>query len=173
MNFLLEIFKFLTEDVLLEKLSPVFYLNQYHKGVLLRRGVFVRELHTGWNFKLPITDRFLTCNSQADTYYLSNVNITTTDNVTASVSACFEVWVTEPFKYLLEANDAPSNIRDIAMGVLAGELIDLNWDEISRRKTLNAIMRNLNRDLKSYGVEISRFWFTDITKTRSFTLINQ
>jgi hypothetical protein len=173
MNFLLEIFKFLTEDVLLEKLSPVFYLNQYHKGVLLRRGVFVRELHTGWNFKLPITDRFLTCNSQADTYYLSNVNITTTDDITASVSACFEVWITDPFKYLLEANDAPSNIRDIAMGVLAGELIDLNWDEISRRKTLNAIMRNLNRDLKSYGVEISRFWFTDITKTRSFTLINQ
>lgn len=173
MNFILEILRFLTEEVLLEKLSPVFYMNQFHKGVLTRRGIYVRELVHGWNFKWPLIDRFLTCNSLPDTYYLSNVNVTTADNQTVSVSSCLEVIVTDPYKYLLEANDAASNIRDISMGVLAHELIDLNWEDINRRKTFNAIHRSLNRDLQSYGVEVLRFWFTDVTKTRSFTLINQ
>ena len=172
-NFIIEAIKYLGEDVLLSKISPGFFVNQYQGGILLRRGIYKRDLKAGWNFKLPIIDRFLTCVTTLETAFITNVNITTKDTKACTVSACFEYNVTDCKKYLLDTNDAPTNIKDVGMGCIADALIDSDWEEISKRKTINEIKRTLNKELSTYGVSVTRFWFTDITITRVFTLFRQ
>ena len=172
-NFLIEALKYLGEDVLLSKLSPVFFVNQYQGGVLLRRGKFCRDLQVGWNFKIPIVDRFLTCTSTLETVLIANVNITTKDGKAITVSTSFEYHIHNPKQFLLDTNDAPSNIKDVAMGCIADCLIDCEWDDISKRKTNNAIKKTLNQELNQYGVTVTRFWFTDVITTKVFTLFQQ
>lgn len=172
-NFLIEALKYLGEEVLLHKVSPLFFVNQYQGGVLLRSGKYHKDLKHGWNFKLPVTDRFLTCTTTLETAFISNVNITTKDNKPCTVSASFEYRIEDCKKYLLDTNDAPTNIKDVGMGCIADSLIDTTWDDISKRKTMNEIKRTLNKELSTYGVLVTRFWFTDITITRVFTLFNQ
>ncbi len=170
---LIELLKYLGETILLDRISPVFFMYQYQRGVLVRAGVYVGNLKPGWNFKRPVTDRFIVCNAALETMFASNINITTSDGKSCTVSSCFEYTVIDEYKFLILANDATSNIRDISMGCIADNLIDLNWADINRRKTINDIKRTLNKDLDQYGINVLRFWFTDLTTTRVFTLVNQ
>lgn len=170
---IIELLRYLGEQVLLEKISPVFFVYQYQKGVLLRRGIFLRLLKHGWNWKAPVIDRYHVCNAVLETMFITNVNITTNDNKPCTVSCCFEYAIADERKWLLDANDAESNIKDISMGVIADILFDLDWVDLSKRRTLNSIVRKLNDSFDLYGVTVKRFWFTDLTQTRVFTLFNQ
>ena len=170
---LIELLKWLGEQVLLEKVSPLFFVYQYQKGVILRRGIFLRTVKAGWNRKLPITDRYHVVNAALETMFITNVNITTADNKPCTVSCCFEYVIEDEKKWLLDANDAESNIKDISMGVVADILFKQDWEDIRKRKTINSIVRDLNNSFEGYGATVKRFWFTDLTQTRVFTLFNQ
>ena len=154
-------------------LAPYFILAEYEGGVLLRLGRYKKELKKGSNWKIPLIDTIVTTNVMTNTYAISNVNITTLDNKTISVSAVLEIDIFDVKSYLIDTNDADTNAADLARGIIADYLTDCTWEEVKDKKTLTKIKNKLKPEFAEMGISVNKLLFGDIAITRTFTLIKE
>lgn len=156
-----------------DQINPFVIVSQYESAILVRMGVYKRDLPVGLTF-LPLKplfiDQVLVVHNKRDTFSLENVNITTKDNKSASIGAVIEFEVVDPCLFFLEANDALSNAKDISNGVIADYLVDCNWEEIKQKTTRTEIRRKLGRELEEIGIKVRQVIFTNIAITRVFTI---
>lgn len=154
-----------------EHILPFCIVAEYEGGVLLRFGRYKKNLKKGINWKIPLVDYIISTYVTIDTLSLSNVNITTTDSRTITVGAAIEFDVYDVKKYLIDMNDARSNLIDISRGILADYLTDCKWHEIKDKKNLTKIKNKLKKETLNIGVDIKRVLITDIALTTTYTLI--
>jgi regulator of protease activity HflC (stomatin/prohibitin superfamily) len=166
-----------TFDWILEKwkdyLSPVVILRCYEGGVLLRLGTYKRELHEGWNWKIPFIDEVHTVIKTVDTFHVSAVDITTTDGKQVSVEPIIKFDIIEFKKYLVDTNQASDNLHDIARGVIADYLTDCDWEGIKKKTTLTQIKNKLKNECDDMGVTILKVYFGRIVTTKMFTVFKE
>lgn len=156
-----------------EQVNPFVIIDHYEAGIHMRLGRKVRDMDIGFHFvplKLLFIDKVLTVHTKKDTFHVSNVNVTTTDSKTVSVGAIIEYEVVDPTLYLIETNDAMSNMHDIARGVIADYLTDCTWEEIKQKPTLTKIKNRMKPQFQDMGVSIKQILFGDIAQSRTFTI---
>lgn len=152
-------------------ISPIVVLRCYEGGVLLRLGKFKRELKEGINIKIPFIDEVHTVVKTEDTFQLSPVDITTLDGKQVSVEPIIKFAIHDSKKYLIDVNDAASNLKDIARGVVADYLTDCTWDQMKEKKTLTAIKNFLKKEGDELGVTIYKVYFGRILTTKVYTVL--
>lgn len=101
---------------------------------------------------------------------IEDVNITTLDGKTATIGGEFDLIVSDIKKALNDTHEWKSNLQDISRGIISNELEDLNWDEIRKKTTKNAIERKIKTRALEMGITISNFSFTDKVLSRAIRL---
>lgn len=154
-------------------LKFIVFILHYKEGVLLRAGKFKKVLKPGWHFKVPFLDDYFTENVKLDTMQIQEVNITTLDGKTVTIGCEFELEITDIFTALIETNDWRSNLHDICQGILSDQLEDINWEDIRKKTTKNAIARKIETRASEMGIATSNFSFTNKATSRVFKLFNE
>lgn len=145
-------------------------VNQFEEGVLLSWGKFKRILKPGTHLKWPIMDYCYSTIVKYDTISIDEVNITTSDGLTITIGCIIEYDVEDVRKFLIETNDAKSNMKDVCRGVLSNVLEDCTWDEITKKTTMNKVKRMLESKYNDMGVRMKDVMFTDKCKTKALKL---
>lgn len=156
-----------------EQINPFVIIDSYEAGIHVRLGRKKRDLNVGFHFlplKVLFIDKVLTVHIKRDTFRVSNVNVTTIDGKNISVGAIIEYEVTDPTLFLMEANDAISNMHDIARGVIADYLTDCTWEEVKQKSTITSIKNKIKPSFLEIGVTVKRVLFGDISQSRTFTI---
>ena len=154
-------------------LSPIYVLRCYESGVLLRLGKYKKDLVVGLNFKIPLVDEIYTCTKTIDTFQLNPIDITTVDGKQVSVEPIVMFDIIDPKKYLLDANDAAGNIRDVSRGTIADYLTDSTWDQIKEKKTLTAIKNSIKKECEPLGIMVYKVYFARIVTTKVYTVFKE
>ena len=146
--------------------KPWVLIEQFEQGVLLRYGKYRKCLSPGLYLKWPIIEYCHSAITTMDTIEVGEVNITTLDGQTISIGCYVEYSIADVKKYLMDVNDAKSNMKDICRGVLSNYLEDVSWEEIKKKTTINAIRRRLSAKYVDMGVEVKDIMFTDKCKSK-------
>lgn len=152
--------------------KPIIFVQEYKLGVLLRAGKFLKILKPGPHLRIPFIDEYIVDFVKVDTMRISEVNITTLDGKTITIGCEFDLEVTDIYLALIETNEWRGNLHDICQGILSDNLEDLNWDDIRKKTTKNAIFKKINERALQIGVTIDNFNFTDKAISRVYKLFN-
>ena len=170
-NFLIKFLDWVWE--LSEKyLMPFIIVRHYEAGVLLKLGKFHRVLHKGFNWKWPFVNESLTCMIKPETFQTPNQTITTKDNKVISISFIGRYEVTDEKKFLLEANDAASNIVHELIMAGCDFLTDCTYIEIIDKPSYTKIKNKANNKIEYLGAKFTEIGFGSNCVTRPFSLIN-
>lgn len=151
-------------------ISPIILVRHYEGGVLLSLGKYQKNLHRGVNWKFPYPfNEAHKCLIKPETISV-DVTITTIDNRTLSIEVIGEYEVEDVRKWILEANDAFSNVRDLLKGYSEDVLSDSSSEEINRKPIKTKIKGKLNEGVNSLGAKFNRILFGKNVITRSLSV---
>jgi len=147
-------------------------VNHYEKAVVLRKGRYLKTLAPGLYAKWPFIDYAFEVYIMPDTMDIEPISITTADGKTISIGMMIEFQVIDAKVYKIDTNDAITNMKDLARGEMSDYLEDLNWEDIKKKTTKNALKRKLQEHYIEMGVEISELKFTHKAESRVFRLFS-
>jgi regulator of protease activity HflC (stomatin/prohibitin superfamily) len=151
--------------------KPIVFIYTYESAVVFRAGKSRRILKpNNWYFRIPFLDDIIIDNVALDTMSLKEVNVTTLDGKTITLSCEFDVRIVDIYKAIALTNDWKSNLIDISRGIISDYIEDCNWEEIRKKTTKNAIEKRIQKKAETIGVEISDFNFTDKVIGRALTI---
>lgn len=145
---------------------PVQVIRQYERGVRLTFGRNPKLVEPGLRFKFPLAQEMFTVQVMPETISCGPVHVTTEDHKTITVQPMVEYVIEDPVKWLLGANDSASNLRDLAKGITADYLTDINWETARKKPTLTAIKRKLNDKAEEMGGRVTLVMFTDLCQNK-------
>lgn len=152
--------------------QPLIFILEYKEAVLFRAGKFRKIWLPGAHLRIPFVDTYITENVKTDTIKINEVNVTTLDGKTVTIGCEFELKITDIHQALVNTNDWRSNLHDIAQGILSDNLEDIDWDDIRKKTTKNAIAKKIEHRAFEMGITTSNFNFTDKAVTKAFKLFN-
>lgn len=168
-NFLIQALEYL-ENKWSVYLSPFIFVRSFESGVMLTMGKYSRTLTTGVNWKFPYPfNEAHTCFVKPETLGV-DVTITTSDNKTLSIKVIGEYEIIDVKNWLLEANDAGTNVRDLLEGYSADVLVDSTSEEINKKGIKTKIKNKLNEELLPLGARFNKILFGKNVITRSISL---
>lgn len=145
---------------------PFTIIRIYERGVLLTFGKYPRQLKPGLRIKVPFIQEILTDIVTNDTMQAGCVHVTTNDSKTILVSPIIEYIIIDPIKWIIETNEARTNLHDILRSVTADYLTDVSWEECKKKSTLTGIKNKLNKRIESMGAVVTQMMFGDIAQNR-------
>lgn len=160
-----EFFKWLYEQFELY-IFPFTIINTYERGVRLTFGKNPTLVNPGLKLKLPFFQVIFTEIITPDTLQARCVHVTTIDGKTVSISPCIEYTKEDVIKWIVETNEAPTNLHDILRATVADYLTDLTWEDCKKKTTLTAIKNKLNKRIEPMGAIVHQVMFTDIAQSR-------
>lgn len=151
---------------------PWVILREYEAGVILRLGKYHRNLKKGWNWKMPLFEEPWTCVIKPETVETKKFTVTTKDNHTVTMSIIGQYSIIDPKKWLLEANDAASNVMHHLVMVAADYITDYDYEKLKKDTAYNPIRKKLNKEIEYLGAEFLIVGYGSIAKTTPISLIN-
>lgn len=145
---------------------------QYEGGVILFLGKYHYTLREGVNFKIPLLHESLTCLVKPETIETKSLTVTTKDNQTVSMTLICMYHVTDPRKWLLDANDAQSNVYHHLVRVASDYITDWEFDKLKKDTAYKPIKTELNKELSYLGAEVLMVGYGSVCKARPISLIN-
>jgi regulator of protease activity HflC (stomatin/prohibitin superfamily) len=145
---------------------PFIIIRIYERGVLLTFGKSPKQLNPGLRLKIPFIQEIYTEIITPDTLQGGCVHVTTADGKTILVSPIIEYIINDVIKWVVETNEARTNLHDILRSITADYLTDTTWDECKKKGTLTAIKNKLNKRIESMGAEVTQMMFGDIVQNR-------
>ena len=145
---------------------PWTIIHSYERGIRLTWGKNPKLVEPGLRFKFPFSQTILSENVMPNTMCPKAIHITTTDGKTVSVEPAIEYQVVDLISWVINVNDAFSNLNDITRGVVSDYLTDLTWDEVKNKRTQTEIKKRLNKRCEDMGCKITNVMLTDICLTR-------
>lgn len=145
---------------------PFIIIRVYERGVILTFGKNPKPLNPGIRFKIPFIQEIITDIVTNDTLQAGCVHVTTIDGKTILVSPIIEYVIDDIIKWVIETNEARTNLHDISRSITADYLTDLTWDECKKKGTLTGIKNKLNKRVESMGATVTQMMFGDIVQNR-------
>lgn len=154
-------------------LLPYVIVRDYEKGVVLFLGKFHYRLRPGFNWKIPLLHESLTCLSKKETIEFKPITVITKDKETISIGLIGGFEVVDEKKFLLEANDAASNIHHHLIMVCSDEITDSELAALLTKTTpYTKMKKKLNEEIEYLGAKFFTIGYSSITKTRPISLLN-
>lgn len=150
---------------------PVFVVDEYERGVVLRFGKLNRVVNPGIGFKIPLSDRVLTTSVVPTTMPLFAQSVTTKDDKSIVVRAIVKYRVSDPEVFLLRVNDATDAISDSAQGIIRKVISRNSYDRCRTTEIEKTITKLTSEEAKYWGIDIMTVTITDIGIIRTFRLI--
>lgn len=149
---------------------PFWVVNQYQRTVVLRFGVFHRELQPGFHWRWPFADQALDHNVVPRVHRLQPQSVNTSDGCACVVQLVLTWRVSDVKKLLLEVEDAENAIQDAAQGVLASRIARASWAELISPEFLEETQKDMRKRAFRWGVEIMQAQFSDLQRCKSLRI---
>jgi len=138
-------------------------------GVRCRRGNEISELKPGLHLYWPILTIIKLWPIARQTIDLTAQTFETKDGKSVQVSGMIAYSVVDVVALLINTFDPDNTIRDLGMTAIHDVLLQYTWDEI-REGMVNKVlkkelMREVQRELKSYGVKVLAVGIKDLVGT--------
>lgn len=159
-----KIFDFIKE--IWHDFKPIVFINEYQRAVLLRAGSYIKSFNKGWYFKIPFIDTILIDICTIDTMVTKSVHITTIDDKTITAVPVVEYEIVDIKKFMIDTNDARTNMHDIVRAAISDYLTDCTWEECKLKRTINHITRKVKEQCEPMGICVSRVMLTDMCVSR-------
>jgi hypothetical protein len=147
-------------------------VRDYEAGVVLLLGKYHYTLKRGFNWKWPLLHESLTCLKKSETLETQPKTITTKDGKTVSISFVGRYEVCDEKKFLLEANDAVSNIPHELIMAGCDYLTDCTWTELIEKPSYTKIKNKVNNKIEYMGAKFTEIGFSTNCITRPISLLN-
>lgn len=178
-------------DLFWDYLKPGFIINHYQEGVLLTNGKYSGTFTPGFYLKWPFYEYLYECNIMPDTMNIPPIPLTTKDNETIMLGLMIDYHIipmpeipktnrktgwriveTGTKKFMIENNNALSNLRDRAQGEMCDLIEGLNWDDIRKPSTRKRLQESLQAYAGDMGVAIDEVKFTSKSKSQVLFMAN-
>jgi regulator of protease activity HflC (stomatin/prohibitin superfamily) len=147
-------------------------VDPYEGGLVLRLGVFHRELKPGFNWLIPFhIEHIITEHTVPRTARIHSMSTTTKDGRTIGFEAVVTWRINDLKKSLLEVSSLKDAIADCCMGVIGMELHGSSWEDIVQGKVLEALTSVCRKNGWKWGVEIQRVQLTGVAVARNIRLL--
>jgi len=170
-NFLIKLLDW-AWDLLERYILPFQVIRHYEAGVILFLGKYQKNMKKGLNWKLPFVHESLTCLIKPETLQTDPQTITTKDNKIISISFIGRFEVIDERKFLLEANDAATNITHELIMAGCDYLTDCTYSEIIDKPSYTKIKNKVNNKIEYLGAKFTEVGFGSNCQTRPISLIN-
>ena len=145
---------------------PFVMIHSYERGVILTFGKNPKLLNPGFHLKWLFFQELFSTPVTPDTLCTKAIHTTTLDGKTISVEPAIEFEIEDAVKWLIDANDARSNLYDIVRGVVSDYITDLNWLDVTKKSTLTEIKKRVNKRCEYMGAKITNVMLTDMCISR-------
>jgi regulator of protease activity HflC (stomatin/prohibitin superfamily) len=155
---------FLLAIVILLALFGLRVVQQYERGVVFRLGRVVGERQPGLRLIIPFVDRMVKVNMRVMAMPIPLQQVIAKDNVSMNVAAVSYYKIVDATKSLVEIDNAPSAINQIAQTTVRNIVGQHPLDEIlSSTAEINAKVKAiLDESTEAWGVQVSRVELKDI-----------
>ncbi len=148
-------------------------IDQFERGVILRRGILHKEVGPGIEFFWPCAyDQLLRHFVVVDTQELAAQSLTTSDGVGVTLTGLLTYRVVDVAQVLLHVQGERQALIDSAMGIIGAAVLKASWAEVITPDFWNKVTIDVRRRAKRYGIEIEQVAFRDLTKGRSLRIWN-
>lgn len=147
-------------------------IRDYEAGVVLFLGKYHYCLKPGLNFKIPFLHESLTCLTKPETIQTHAFTVTTKDNQTVSMTLIGVYSILDSRKWLLEANDAATNVAHHLIMVGSDYIAKYDMEKLKKETAYNPIRKELNKEIEYLGAEFSMIGYGSMCKTTPLSLIS-
>lgn len=152
-------------------LRPWVVVSDYEGGVVLRFGIFYKELTPGLHWKLPIADTTVITSTVITTMALRPQTLTTLDDLTVVISAIVKYRIADVRAYLLEIWDSADVLNDVTLGAIKQIVASVNYIELQNPNIEDNVLAIVHKEAEIFGVDVRKVTFADLGKVRSLRLI--
>jgi regulator of protease activity HflC (stomatin/prohibitin superfamily) len=163
------IFDFIAESWKI--LRPWVVVSDYEGGVVLRFGIYYKELTPGLHWKLPIADTTVITSTVITTMALRPQTLTTLDDLTIVISAIVKYRIKNVRAYLLEIWDSADVLNDVTLGAIKQIVSSVNYNELQNPSIEDSVLAIVYKEAEKFGVEAHKVTFADLGRVRSLRLI--
>jgi len=147
-------------------------VHPYEGGLVLRLGIYNRELKPGFNWLIPLkVEHIITEHTVPRTSRIHALSTTTKDGKTIGFEAVVTWKINDLQKSLLEVSSLKDAIMDCCMGVIGTELSESVWDDIVHGKMTESLTSACRKNGWKWGVEIIRVQLTGVAVAKNIRLL--
>lgn len=162
-----KIFDFIVGAI--DKISPVFIIDQTELGIIKRFGIYQRLANPGLRWKIPFLEVYETETVVLTTLNLSAQTLTTYDDRSIVITAIVAYSINDIAKYLLNMYDGEEVLADITMGAIQEQVAKTSYVDIF--EVQDAVLPLVRKKLRDFGIKIKTVTFIDLGAVRSIRLI--
>jgi len=154
-----------------DRIVPFKVLDPFQEGVVLRFGLFQRELGPGFHWIIPFgVEMVLEDNVVPRTVNLGAQSLTTRDGVPVVIGGVVTASISNIRKALLEVEGVDDALKDSCYGVI-GQLVGSHtWDELHADDFAGKLTDACKKQASEYGIRIKRVQLSDMARMRAIRL---
>ena len=146
-------------------------VNAYERAVVLRFGIFDRELDPGLHWLIPFAvERVWHEHTVPRTINLGPQSLTTKDGRGVVISAIVTAKVVNVRQALLEVEGVDHAVRDACYAEIAGVILRKDWQSLSHDDLGDELATACHKRARRWGIEIIRVQLSDVALSRSLRL---
>lgn len=154
-----------------EWLIPFTVIDAYEEGVVLRLGVFNRQLPPGFHWIIPFgVERVISDEVVTRVINLSSQSLTTSDNVPVVVGGAVTLSIHNIKKAMLSVKTVHQAIADSCIGVIGQHVRRNEWSALTTDEFTTELTKACGTYARKYGLTIERVQLTDLAKMRALRL---
>ncbi len=153
-----------------EWLLPFTVVKQYERGVILRWGIWNRDLQPGFRWYIPGVEAVQTTTVVRRTAYLAPQSLTSKDGVSFVISPIVIYWIRNIKRWQLEVDDAEDAINDITYGLNDELSLETNWEDVHKPAYAAELTKRVKKEGTTWGGGVEKVKFSDRSKSRSMRL---
>jgi len=170
-----QIFEFLSETW--DTITPVFVLDEYDAGIVLRGGKFHKYANAGINFKIPVLDNLLSETVVPTTMELRAQTLTTKDGKLVVISSIVKYQIADIKPFLLDIYDSPFLLdiydsQDVISDTTLGAIKKVVARSLAKELNIESkVLRIVRKEVSKYGVDVISIVFADQGCIKTLRLI--
>jgi len=137
---------------------------EYKRGIKFRFGKYVKTLKPGFRWIIPIIETLQIVDIRVITFNILSQEVMTKDNVPSSIDGVLFFKITNPEKAVLEVEEYPFAITQLAQSALRDVCGKVELDTIlSKREEIGKNIREIvDNETENWGIEIIDVKIKDI-----------
>jgi regulator of protease activity HflC (stomatin/prohibitin superfamily) len=147
-------------------------VDEYEQAGLFCCGRYVKTLHTGWHWMIPLLHDIEKVYIRARVLDIGNLSLPTLDGKVMAVSGNVEYEITDTRKALLQVYDRKNSLEGAARGIISQVIMSCDFsDGIGHEQLVCKITGRLAQKARKWGIRVKQFWFTELVPHRVLRLL--
>ena len=153
----------------LNELNPIFIIDEWEEGIVLRFGKFNRVVKPGVFFKIPFFDSVWKYTVITQSIDIPPQSVTTADNKNVVVKGIIRFTITDIKVFLLTITQPQDVLTDTTGGMIRDIIEDTRWDSIIDIDT--RLTKEVAKFVKKWGITVEKVTLTDLQIANSIRII--